>query len=83
MGSNEPDPIHSNPCVLPVLTVYYFTVTADIYCSQVVFSRGDDESNRVIGMSPRNRNVSYQPQQLVFIWIEVMGQFWLVLSSDV
>ena len=57
-------------------SAYYLLLlfTTNIYYLQVVFSRGDDESDGVIRMSPGNRNVSYQPQQLILIRIRVMGQ---------
>ena len=59
----------------------------NIYCLQIIFSQGDDESNRIIRMSPRNRNVGCWPQKLIFIWIGLMGQvfvgtlFWHVATA--
>ena len=46
---------------------------------QVVISWGNDKSNRVIGVSPRNRNISWQPQKLILIRVRVMG--WVLIGT--
>ena len=57
MGSNKSDPVHSNPCVLLVLTVLLFKLQLPFVIHKSSSPGEMDKSNRVIRMSPGNRNV--------------------------